>query len=191
MTNLSWPSVFPTLHATTSAGLRITLRAWQLDDADAVYRACQDPDTIRWTTIPQPFLPEHASGFVTTRAAERWESREEALFAVVNGDTDEVLASCGLVRVDDADSVVEIGYWVAPWARRQGVATAAAHALSRWAIAELGAARVVIEAATANEASQRAALGAGFVSEGIQRSKAQRFNERDDMALFSLLPSDL
>jgi RimJ/RimL family protein N-acetyltransferase len=33
----------------------LLLRPWQADDADAVYRACQDPDIQRWTTVPRPY----------------------------------------------------------------------------------------------------------------------------------------
>ena len=42
----------------------LLLRPWRPDDADAVHRACQDPDIQRWTTVPRPYLREHADAFV-------------------------------------------------------------------------------------------------------------------------------
>lgn len=109
---------------------------------------------------------------------------------MVDETTNAVLASCGLVDVDQSDSTVEVGYWVAPWARRRGVATAATRAVTRWAIEDLGAQRVTLEAASTNYASQQVALDIGFTREGVQRSKAARLGERYDMVLFSLLPGE-
>ena len=43
----------------------LLLRPWRPDDAEAVYQACQDPLIPRWTTVPSPFLHEHARDFVT------------------------------------------------------------------------------------------------------------------------------
>jgi hypothetical protein len=34
----------------------LLLRPWQTDDADVVFRARQDPEIQRWTTVPSPYL---------------------------------------------------------------------------------------------------------------------------------------
>lgn len=109
---------------------------------------------------------------------------------MVDETTNAALASCGLVDVDLADSTVEVGYWVAPWARSRVVATAATRAVTKWAIGELGAQQVSLEAASTNIGSQQVALNAGFTRESVHRSKAARFGERHDMVLFSLLPGE-
>ncbi len=165
------------------------MRPWSPEDADSIHQACQDPEIIRWTTVPYPYTQDHAASFADFSAAT-WQEQAGALFAVVDETTDAVLASCGLVDVDESDGTVEVGYWVAPWARGRGVATAATKAVTKWAIEELGAQRVSLEAASANIGSQQVALNAGFSREGVQRSKAARFGERRDMVLFSLLPGD-
>ena len=56
MTALTWPATQPTLEADG-----LTLRPWRASDADAVYAACQDPEIVKWTTIPQPYEREHAA----------------------------------------------------------------------------------------------------------------------------------
>ena len=66
----------------------------------------------------------------------------------------------------------EIGYWVAPWARRRGVATAAVRAMSGWAFANAGVVRLELLTDWANVGSQRVALAAGFQREGVRRSAA-------------------
>lgn len=77
----------------------------------------------------------------------------------------------GWLNVDQPDSTVEVGYWVAPWARGRGVATAATRAVTRWAIEELGAKRVTLEAASTNYASQQVALNAGFTAKAFKDPK--------------------
>lgn len=186
---LSWSPTQPCIRTSTVAGERLVLRPWHRDDADAVYQACQDPLIVRWTTVPHPYTWQHALSFATSSATS-WGEQRAVAYAVAHEATDEVLAACGLVDVNEDDRTVEVGYWVAPWARGRGVATAATQALSQWALGELGARRVSLEAAAGNHGSQRVALHAGFTREGVQRSKAERFGERRDMVLFSLLPGE-
>ncbi|MFC4223212.1 GNAT family N-acetyltransferase [Lysinibacter cavernae] len=190
MSTLNWSPHQPTLHTVTATGKNIILRPWNISDADAVFRACQDPGITRWTTTPDPYLPEHAASFIEASTFGPWDSASGANFAVANEATDEVVASCGFVRGEDAHSRAEIGYWVAPWARRQGIAAAAVRALTRWGFEDLGLERIIIEAATDNEASQRVALSSGFIWEGIQRAREQKEGHRNDLVLFSRLPSD-
>lgn len=186
---LTWSATHPILKGSTDGGDGLLLRPWCPEDAEAVYQACQDPEIVRWTRVPHPYTQEHATSFAAASAGT-WREQAGASFAVVDETTGAVLASCGLVDVDESDCTVEVGYWVAPWARGRGVATAATKAVSRWAMEDLGAQRVSLEAASANIGSQRVALKAGFTREGVQRSKAARFGERHDMVMFSLLPGE-
>ena len=48
---------------------RLLLRPIAPDDAQAIYTACQDPAIQRWTTVPSPYLLEHAEFFHTRDAA--------------------------------------------------------------------------------------------------------------------------
>ncbi|MGC4853133.1 GNAT family N-acetyltransferase [Micromonospora sp. DT4] len=50
----------------------VLLRPWREADADGVHRACQDRDIQRWTTVPRPYLSEHAHDFVTRMSAQAW-----------------------------------------------------------------------------------------------------------------------
>lgn len=187
---LTWSGSHPTITAWTNSGREMLLRPWNSSDADAVYEACQDPDIVRWTTVPSPYTREHAAGFTGSSGSVAWDRMSGVHFAVTDAATGAVLASCGLVDVDHSDSTAEVGYWVAPWARRQGVATAATRAVTWWATTDLGARRVSLEAAAGNYGSQQVAADAGFTREGVHRSKAARFDERYDMVMFSFLPGD-
>ncbi|BCB85023.1 GNAT family N-acetyltransferase [Phytohabitans suffuscus] len=147
----------------------LVLRPWRAEDAEAVHRACQDPAIQRWTRVPSPYLPEHARYFVTRLAPAAWREGTGAPFAVVDPDSGDLLASCGLVTIDRVLSSAEVGYWTAPWARGRGVATRATRAVARWAFESLGLRRVVWQAEIGNHASRLAALRAGFRVEGYLR----------------------
>ena len=143
----------------------LTLRPWRVDDADAVYRACQDPDIQRWTQVPVPYTRADAEGFVTEFAPAAWRGGTGVVFAVVDG-SDSLLASIGVVDLDRPNRSCEIGYWVAPDARRRGVASGATALLSAWVGEAFDVDRVELYTAPENVASQGVAARAGFRRDG-------------------------
>ncbi|MEU2613344.1 GNAT family N-acetyltransferase [Micromonospora sp. NPDC007271] len=169
----------------------LLLRPWRDEDADAVYRACQDPDIQRWTTVPRPYLPEHARTFVAGSAPAAWADGTGAEFAVCDVATGELLASCGLVSIDRGLSSAEIGYWTAPWARGRGVAVRAARAVARWAFDVRELRRLIWQAEIGNHASRLVALRAGFRIEGELRLAQPAAGGRREGWLGSLLPGEV
>jgi RimJ/RimL family protein N-acetyltransferase len=87
-------------------------------------------------------------------------------------------------------AVWEVGYWIAPWARGRGIATAALRLTSRWAIDELGAQRIGLLVYVGNDASARVAEKAGYRREGVLRRYADQRGELRDAIVHSLLPAD-
>jgi len=167
---------------------RVLLRPWAAGDADAVYRACQDPQIQRWTRVPTPYPRELAQAFVA-ESPQRW-ARGLASFAVVEVATGEVVGSHGLVGPPD-EGVAEIGYWTAPWGRRRGLTTAATRLVARWAFESLGLARLDWFAEAGNVASRRVAEAAGFVMEGVAARKLQQNGRQVDAWTAGLLPEYL
>lgn len=166
----------------------LLLRPWQPADAAAVCRACQDPEIQRWTSVPVPYREADAASFIAA-SPQRWAEGMPS-FAAVDADSGELLGSFGVVGVTD-DGGTEIGYWVAPWARRRGVAGRATRLLSRWLVATLGRPRLVWRAEVGNVGSRRVAESAGFVVEGTARHGMMHRGERVDAWQGSLLPADL
>ncbi len=159
----------------------VALRDWGADDVPALVRACTDPLTQRYTSVPAPYTPEDARMFV---AAGR--SDTALPLAVVSaGDRTAVLGAVGLHAVDVRRGRAEIGYWTAPWARRTGVATRALVLLSGWALTDLGMRRVELYAEPMNDASQRVAELAGFVRGELVRGGIALRGRRRDVIRFT------
>jgi RimJ/RimL family protein N-acetyltransferase len=168
----------------------VVLRAFRPDDVDDLMAGCDDP-------VTQQFLPGLPSPY--TRAAAEWWITEGspatfagggAAYAVADPETDRLLGGVGLDRLVPIRRQAEVGYWVAPWARRRGVATAAVRALSGRAFAT-GTIRLELMTEWTNIASQRVALAAGFRREGVRRSShLNRDGDRDDLVAFSRVLDD-
>ncbi|MCM0676384.1 GNAT family N-acetyltransferase [Micromonospora phytophila] len=169
----------------------LLLRPWQATDAEAVHRACQDPDIQRWTTVPRPYLPEHAHRFVTEISRRDWEQGTGAPFAVCDAATGDLLGSCGLVTIDPGHGSGEIGYWTAPWARGAGVTVRAARAVARWAFDALTLRRLTWQAEVGNHASRLVALRAGFRVSGRLRLADPTPGGGQEGWIGSLLPGEV
>ena len=167
----------------------ILMRAWERRDVPAVTAACQDPEIPRWTVVPHHYTERHARDFISGTGADLAAGRELAL-AVVDAD-DRLLGALGMSNFDWADMKGEIGYWMAPEARRRGIGARATRMLAEWAVTTLGLERVELLANPKNEASQRLAERAGFTREGVLRRYRRRHGVREDLVMYSLLAVDL
>lgn len=134
----------------------VTLRALVDRDADAITRACQDPDIIRWTTIPTPYEREHAIDWIRSHGEDWWAN---PTWAITEG-SDDWGGSIDL-RLDGAGGA-EVGYLVAPWLRGHQVATRALRLACTWAFNALGIEVVRWYANVGNEASRAVAEHVGF-----------------------------
>lgn len=139
--------------------LRLALRPCTDADVGWITEACADPDIQRWIEVPTPYDVDDARVFVASGAGSL------LVCAVVDAGTDEGLGMVAVHEVTDVDGQLDaaLGYWVAPWARRRGVAVWATLAVAELAVTEWGVTRVSLDIATANEASTAVARRAGFV----------------------------
>ena len=168
---------------------RLVLRPYRLDDVDAVFRACQDPEHRRWLfNLPSPYTRADAEQFVTG-ATVSGRAEGTALDTAVEAGG-ELVGASGIRHLDAGLLGPELGYWTAPWARGRGYAAEAARALADWAFGH-GAARVHLFADVGNAASQRVAERAGFSREGVvRRCLPYRDGSRADAVLFGRLAEE-
>jgi RimJ/RimL family protein N-acetyltransferase len=169
---------------------RLHLRPWQSGDAPAVLAACQDPEVVRWTSVPQPYTAEAARAWVEEQAPALWATGRATPFAVLDATSGALLGSAGLQGIEHGTA--EVGYWLAPEARGRGVATEALAAVCRWGFGALGLGRITWLAYVGNDASRRVAERVGFAFEGTLRGYLpHRDGTRRDAWVAGLLPGEL
>lgn len=178
---------FPEIELRTQ---RVLLRPYRPEDAQAVAEACRDELLQRWLPLPNPYTDADAVTWCRDIAPRFRETGEGIEWAVIRLADQRLIGSFGLKRTDWRARSSEIGYWVAPWGRGQGLAVEAVLAIARWLLHEQGFERMVLRATTGNVASQRVAEKAGFVREGIARNAGFTNSGRVDLVVFSCIPSD-
>ena len=168
----------------------VRLRLGTDADIPAIVAACQDPEIPRWTRVPAPYTEESAREWAVQARAD--EERGGGLhLLVVDAETDELLGSAGLVRVDWEEARGEVGYWLAREARGRGVAARAVRLVSAWTFENLPIERLEIHAEPDNHASRRVAERAGYTFEGVLRSYFVNKGRRRDAASYSLIRGEL
>jgi RimJ/RimL family protein N-acetyltransferase len=147
---------------------QVGLRRWRPGDGPDIVAACADREIGRWTTVPWPYGDSDARAFLD-RAAEDWRAGRSATFAVVDvagGQPVDEAALVGSIEVrlapGESPSSAEAGYWVAPWARQRGVATAALALVTDWALRVLDLRVMTLQVIEGNQASMRVAERAGY-----------------------------
>jgi len=166
----------------------VVLRAYRDGDAPDVAAAWADPLIQRFLPhLPHPYTVDDALWWIR-EGGPAIIAEGGTAYAIADPATDRVVGGGGYGPIRRGKS--EAGYWVAPWARRRGVATAAARALTGEAFAR-GAARVVLKTDLANGASQRVAIASGFTREGVERASGERRDgTRYDQIVWARLATD-
>lgn len=168
---------------------RLELSVPTASDAEAIYQACQDPAIPHFTTVPSPYTRELADEFVV-RVGAQWDDLSHATWAIRHGGS--LCGMIGLYDLSDTESA-ELGFWVSPAARGQGIVREASEAVIDWGFGTdaLHLVRMQWRAAVGNTASARAAQALGFRFEGTLRSALRNgHGERSDGWVASLLSGD-
>ena len=163
------------------------LRPWLPDDAPLVLAAAGEPMMDRQFTSTIDSI-EAAEEWIALLAAKRVEDTGYA-FAVLDSEGVPV-GNIAVSSVDRRHLTGWISYWVREHARGQGLATRACREISEWAFTELGLFRLELAHRLDNPASRKVALGAGFVSEGVERARLLYDGERFDTERHARLATD-
>ena len=163
----------------------LVLRPWRREDAPALVRAYADPDIHRWHC--RSLTPAEAESWIAFEG-ERWDQERGGSWAITRDDS--ILGRAGVGSVSLAEARAAVTYWVLPEARGQGTATSALGAVADWAFGFAGFHRLELDHATANVASCRVAMTAGFVVEGTKRAQGLHLDGWHDMHAHALLADD-
>lgn len=166
----------------------VLLRPWSDGDLECVREAATDVGITARTTVPAGFTPEAGLDFIS-RQRQRIERGEGVALAIADASTG---SACGLIAllVRPQPGVMGLGYWVVPSARGQGFGKRAVRLAVRWAMSEVGMARVEAWVEPDNIASQRLLVAAGFRREAVLRSFLSFNEKRADAVVFSRTTHD-
>ncbi len=127
---------------------------------------------------------------VVRRQWSRLTNGEGLALAIAEAPSDRAVGHLTLMFTRQPGTV-SLGYWLVPSARGRGLASRAVRVLVRWALAEVGLARVEAFVEPSNAASMRVLESAGFQREGYLRSYLAIGDGRADAYIYSLLATDL
>ncbi|GIF62473.1 acetyltransferase [Asanoa ishikariensis] len=189
MPSLVTPAVPPGAMSATKQpeidGDGVRLRPWRPDDRELVLAGYADPDVQRWHC--RSMTPLEADAWIASWRG-RWSGESGAGFAIERDGA--VAGQISLRRIDLAEGLAEVSYWVLPTARGAGIAGRALTALTGWSFGKLGLHRIEVAHSTANPASCAVAERAGFVLEGTKRAEAKHADGWHDTHLHARLATD-
>ena len=169
---------------------RLVLRPFSRHDAfDVVDAVKGDAEIARWMTWAEGYTLERALEWCT-RLAHANGPGYGGNFAIQPKDGERLAGAIGVQREDHERGDAELGYWIAPWARRRGYAVEATQ-LATAHLFDLGFHRVHLLVATGNRASQAVARKAGFIEEGIMRQALPVPGGWADAVLFGMLNGEI
>ncbi|GIG69436.1 GNAT family N-acetyltransferase [Phytomonospora endophytica] len=163
----------------------ITLRPWRLADAADVTGAFTDSAIRVWHARS---MDEGEAEAWIASWRKRWNDEADAGWAITGAGG--LLGQISLRHIALEEGIASISYWVLPAARGRRVAPRALTALTGWAFGTLGLHRLQLEHSTANDASCRVAVKAGFPAEGTRRGGALHADGHHDMHLHARLATD-
>ena len=161
------------------------LRPWRASDAPAVAEAYSDPGIQRWHN--RSMNGPEAGAWVGSWPG-RWAQESGAGWAI--GGPSGLLGQISLRRLDLAEGLAEVSYWVVPAARGHRLAPRALCALSAWLFDQVQVHRVELAHSTMNPASCRVAEHAGYPLEGTKRGESLHRDGWHDMHLHARLAGD-
>ncbi|GLY29974.1 GNAT family N-acetyltransferase [Kineosporia sp. NBRC 101731] len=160
----------------------LLLRPWWAGDESFLVSAYSDPAIQRWHTFSLDDEPE-ATGWIE-RANRKWLTEQGADWAVTDGENQ--LARIAFRTLDLEYGDAEVAYWVAPRARRSGVASRAVTVLTDWS-GKVGLHRLTLQHSTFNEPSCGVAQRCGFALEGTAVRALRHSDGYHDMHLHARL----
>lgn len=177
----------------TLVGPTLVLRVPGHDDVEPLWHAARQSmaELGRWMAwFHDGYSTSDVESWVeTTRRG--WQTDDDFNLVITARGAGAVLGACGLNKVDRANRLASLGYWVRTESAGRGVATEAAALVAHWGLGILGLNRLEIVVATGNAPSLRVADKLGAVREGVARNRFWLHGRAHDGVVFSLVAADL
>jgi ribosomal-protein-alanine N-acetyltransferase len=168
----------------------VELRPVSETDVLAFVDAFKDPAIAEGAYHGQLEASEEALRAYLGRNRERMETGDAVLLGVWETDADAISGQTMLFNFDWEQRTAELGFWIAPAARRRGLTGTSLRLTLTLAFDHLGIERVCGLTGTDNVGAQRAMERAGLVREGVLRGLEKLSDGRLDQVCFAILAND-
>jgi RimJ/RimL family protein N-acetyltransferase len=152
----------------------VAIRPFRIEDAPVLVAGI-DADVVRFASLK---WADATADRLADEIAADWPARARegraASLSIRDARTDDLDGYFLVYNVDRWEGRCEIGFWVLPHARGQGVASRAVGLIARWAFDDLALIRIQATTDVDNVASQRVLEKNGFRREGLLRSLTRR-----------------
>lgn len=168
---------------------RLTLRPFVAADALLVQwfaGAREIADTT--LSIPHPYPDGAAAAWIAIHRPA-WEEGTSVTYAITLRNTGALSGAVGLT-ITRAESLAELGYWVAVPCWNRGYCTEAARAVVTFGFDALGLHRIQARHLVRNPSSGRVLQKIGMRPEGIHRDAIRKWGRFEDVAVYGLLASE-
>jgi RimJ/RimL family protein N-acetyltransferase len=109
----------------------------------------------------------------------------------VVSDTDEFLGGINFHSIRPDHRRAEVGFWLAPWARRRGIGSAAVRAACEWGFEHWRLERIEMTTLPGNAGSLALAQKIGFTREGLLRNRNFERGKHVDIVMLGVLRGEL
>lgn len=150
--------------------MTLTLRPWQMEDAQLLAQAADHPDIARYMSdgFPQPYMLRDAQSFIM--ACLSADEQTQMIRAITMDNAP--IGGIALYRGEDVYRLTgTLAYWLSPAYWGQGIMPRAIDRLCEDAFERYDLVRISAEPFEANLASCRALEKAGFRLEGILKNR--------------------
>jgi ribosomal-protein-alanine N-acetyltransferase len=162
--------------------IHIELRKQRVSDAKRFYEILNNPNFLYFPAKPQSL--EEEKEFLRKNPEKRKKNIEYNFAIMYEKD---VIGAIG-VKIDQHRTYIgEIGYFVDEAYWRKGIATEAVKLAERIGFQELGLTRIEILMDIENTASEKVAIKAGYVKEGLLKGKLKNGDAYRDAFLYAKL----
>jgi ribosomal-protein-alanine N-acetyltransferase len=170
---------------------RLRLRALTVDDVDAVFGICSNPNMTRYTLFETHGTLSASQAFIVDYALPNYAQGVPDPFAITLKSTGELIGCTGGHWTESrCNRCVEFGYWIGEPHWNQGYATEAVKALVPYLFEALRPARIQAHCMGPNDASARVLEKAGLQYEGTLRKAVCRRGAFMDMRIYAIVSEE-
>jgi len=168
---------------------RLILREMTLDDAQAVFGCCSDPEVFKFTGGKAHRTIEDSKAFLK-EIGEKYKRGESIVWGIFHRDDRKLIGDCAFINWSTRQGRAELDYLLSREYWNQGLTTEVVKEVIQFGFEKMGLNRIQAICEIANVASSRVMEKAGMQFEGVLRNYIQHDGKPLDMKMYSIIKSE-